>query len=189
MVLVALLFVPCMVMAITIALPMLMFVIAVVSMPILLCYQRCSIQMDYTTSTNATEADDSQNNSTVPISASIIQNDVDSSRSNSSAVTTTDVNLPSITVQKKKVTFQTNNDLLQPTGRVVLNEQQQKRPHRMLSTIPTAPMARSGPCLLYQSTRRYYYSDEREITSFLDMRYQNLSPQMYHPPNHPVCVG
>jgi hypothetical protein len=185
MVLVALLFVPCMVVAITVALPILILVIAVISMPILLCYQRCSIQADHTSISDTTSAVvASQNVSTVSSPSDTIRNDEESSRSSSSS----EIDLSPIFAQKKKVTFQMNNDLGEP--RVVLRERYQNQPYRTISTTQPSLKAIytiSDSVLHHRSTgtgtHRQHYNDMRYRSTL------HLRPEIYHPPSHSVCVG
>ena len=195
MVLVALLFLPCMVIVTTVALPLLLFVIAVIAIPILLYNDRSNFMQKfiienicaYTSAGGGADFSSSNlgNVTTSPPAAIGVSTRSISYRS--WAETRTDgASIPVSSFKKKKVTFQLCSEHAQPD---VYIRQQQQKPATLRSQ--SSRLCPNESLLNHQRRQRPYHFYSKEATPVMDIRYQNALKQhglehMYH---HQICVG
>jgi hypothetical protein len=194
MVLVALLFLPCMVIVTTVALPLLLFVIAVIAIPILLYYDRSNIMQKFIienicTYTSGGGAEFSSTTvdvvgdvtTTTPTAIGV------STRSDRFELETqTDrASISASSFKKKKVTFQVCSEYSQSGAFARQQQEPATLRSQSLSVCPNESFLRNG--------RRHspYHFGSRGAAPVMDIRYQNALKQhgldhMYH---HQICAG
>ena len=181
MVLVALLFLPCVVLVTTVALPILLFVIAVIAIPILLYYERRNSMQKYRPINSSMAS-----SSSPPPPIGVPTSTGFHSKPGPSASTST---LAS-SFNKKTVRFQVpvcNDEYSQP------NDFVHQRLHVSTSLCKASSIVWSTESLLRQRRRKsrdYCYNPEPTSATIMDDRYQYNFP--HHRPEHlhhyPVCV-
>jgi hypothetical protein len=198
MVLVALLFLPCMVIVTTVAIPLLLLVIAVIAIPILL-YCDCSNIMHIFPMTNSSSYLTEEFGAAVPLQSNRNSAPLPpalgvSSRSacrRMGTTTNTALKRSSSSFNKKKVTFQECNDNLPRSNDYAHHQHhhQQAPPGalHMQSSIewPTASLLR------HRRRQSPYHFHSREATLRMDTVYQNAlhQPRPEHIYHQPVCVS
>lgn len=197
MVLVALLFLPCMVIVTTVALPLLLLVIAVIAIPILLYYDCSNIMQQFpiTNCSSSYLSEDSSaavplhyhhhNRTSIPPAIGVSPRTLNR-RSDISTHTASKRSTSSI--YKKKVTFQVCDEHSPPNNENDLHHQQPLNAalHMQSSIVwPTES-------LLHHRRRQnpYHFHTSRDAIPTMNIPYQNTlqqhrSEQIYH---HPVCV-
>ena len=188
MVLVALLFVPCMVIVTTVAIPLLLLVIAIIAIPILL-YLDCSNIMQIYPVTNSSSylSEDAavplhSNRSSTPVPPAIGVSTLSSCRR---GVETTTSNSSSSSFHKKKVTFQVCS--MHSPRNDAFAQYQRPTPLHTQSSIeqPTSSL------LLHRRIHSPSTFYRRDATPTMDLPYHDALQQprpghMYH---HPICVS
>lgn len=191
MVLVALLFLPCMVVVTTVALPLLLFVIAVIAIPILLYYDRSNIMQKFIIENVCayTSGEGSADFSSVSlINVSMSAPPTVGIRTSSdrfvSEINPDRASISTSSSKQKKVTFQVCSDHSQSNAFADQQQEQATFCGQSSRVCPTES-------LIYRQRRQsLYHFYSRGATPITDIRYQNAlkqhrPEQMYH---HSICV-
>jgi hypothetical protein len=190
MVLIALLYIPCMVLFITIGLPLLLVATAVFAIPVLLCYmyQQSKIRIDTVLNVAATchTIDATSRTNSSIASAEQVHVTRRTMSINSSLKATANLNAePKSSLKKKKVSFQTSHDVMQrKNDHYQQQKQSETRTIRLSSARISLNSSLCQPISGVQTKQKQYqydsYNDNRDASHYVSLHYHNTRLQ-YNP--------